>query len=93
MTTPDALLTMWITFTVLACAGVCAVLVWAVRSGQFSDQNRARSLPLASGIPAAGEDSLPSRGLFSPPLAGPSESPARSPDARRSIAGGPHVPS
>jgi len=50
--TPQAaLLTVWVTFTVVALLGIVAALVWAVRSGQFSGQDRARHLPLESGIP------------------------------------------
>ena len=41
----------WITFTVAALIGLCAVLVWAVRSRQFSNQDEARYLPLRSRIP------------------------------------------
>jgi nitrogen fixation-related uncharacterized protein len=47
-----AQLFIWTGFTVLFIAVACAVLVWAVRSGQFSRQDRARHLPLRSGIPA-----------------------------------------
>jgi nitrogen fixation-related uncharacterized protein len=46
------LVAMWISFTVLALAGIAAVLVWAVRSRQFRDQDRARYLALNSGIPS-----------------------------------------
>jgi len=54
MTPANALLIMWLTFTACAVLGVCGILVWAVRSRQFSRQNRARYLPLLSGIPSAG---------------------------------------
>jgi nitrogen fixation-related uncharacterized protein len=47
------LLTMWIAFTVIAVAGIVAVLVWAVRSRQFRDQDRARYLALWSGTEEA----------------------------------------
>jgi nitrogen fixation-related uncharacterized protein len=51
-TTPQAaLLILWVTFTVVAVLGIVAALVWAVRTGQFSGQDRARHLPLQSGIP------------------------------------------
>ena len=52
MDTPsnDALLIMWITFTGVAALGVIGVLIWAVRSRQFSNQDHARYLPLSSGI-------------------------------------------
>jgi len=47
------LLYLWIAFTALAVIGISAILVWAVRSGQFGDQERARSLPLVSNVPIA----------------------------------------
>ena len=47
----EALLVMWVTFAVVALGGIAAVLVWAVRSRQFSGQERARYLALQSGIP------------------------------------------
>lgn len=50
---PDALLTMWLVFSGMAILGVSGVLVWAVRSRQFFNQDRARYLPLTSGIPEA----------------------------------------
>jgi cbb3-type cytochrome oxidase maturation protein len=53
MTDPNvALIIVWVTFAVLMLAAIVAVLVWAVRSRQFADQDRARYLPLESGIPA-----------------------------------------
>ena len=45
------LLAVWISFTVLALSGIIVVFVWAVRARQFSDQDRARHLPLRSNIP------------------------------------------
>jgi len=45
------LLILWTTVTVVALLGLIAVLVWAVRTRQFSNQDRARYLPLESGIP------------------------------------------
>ena len=51
MNQENSLLLVWVTFTVVALAGVLAVFVWAVRSRQFSDQDRARYLPLVSGVP------------------------------------------
>ena len=47
----DALLIMWLTFTMMATLGIIAIMIWAVRSRQFSQQDRARYLPLKSGIP------------------------------------------
>ena len=48
------LLYLWLTFTALALLGIAGVLVWAVRSGQFSDQRRARWLPLLRDDAASG---------------------------------------
>jgi cbb3-type cytochrome oxidase subunit 3 len=45
------LLILWITFTAVALTGAVAVLVWATRTKQFSNQDEARYLPLKSGIP------------------------------------------
>jgi nitrogen fixation-related uncharacterized protein len=50
----NALIMMWVAFTVVALAGVIAVFVWAVRSRQFTNQDQARYLPLHSGIPSDG---------------------------------------
>ena len=51
MMADSGLLIIWITFTVAALVGLSAVLVWAVRSRQFSNQDDARYLPLRSGVP------------------------------------------
>jgi nitrogen fixation-related uncharacterized protein len=48
-----ALLAVWICFTVFALIGIIVVFGWAVRARQFSDQDRARHLPLRSNIPPA----------------------------------------
>ena len=78
MTSADALLIMWLAFTAAAVLGVSGVLVWAVRSRQFSDQDRARYLPLDSG----------------PPPDGPGADAQRpSPRVPRPSPGGEHVPS
>ena len=45
------LLILFVTFTGVALAGMAAVLVWAARTRQFSNQDEARYLPLKSGIP------------------------------------------
>ena len=45
---------MWLGFLALMIACVAAFFLWAIRKGQFSKQDRARYLPLQSGIPAAG---------------------------------------
>jgi cbb3-type cytochrome oxidase maturation protein len=42
---------MWIGFLVLMSSGIAVFFVWAVRNGQFSNQDRARYLPLMSRIP------------------------------------------
>lgn len=46
------LLILWITFSGLAAVAVAAILIWAARTRQFSEQDRARYLALSSGIPA-----------------------------------------
>ena len=51
MTVGGVLLVMWIVFAAIAILGITAVLVWAVRTRQFADQDRARYLPLRSGVP------------------------------------------
>ena len=92
-TTPDtALLVMWLTFTAAAVLGVSGVLVWAVRSRQFSNQERARHLPLMSGIPA--EAPTATQGASRPCLKGSGDSSPRPPtlDPRHASPGGPHVP-
>ena len=55
------LLILWITFTSVALMGVIAVLVWAAREKQFSNQDAARYLPLKSGIPPAAQRSADQR--------------------------------
>jgi nitrogen fixation-related uncharacterized protein len=44
----------WIGFLALMIVSITAILVWAVRSRQFADQERARYLALDGGSPAAG---------------------------------------
>jgi nitrogen fixation-related uncharacterized protein len=67
----SALLVAWVALAAVAIAGIVAVLVWAVRTGQFANQDRARYLPLESGIPDGGIAGVPpARGegiLPSPP--------------------------
>jgi nitrogen fixation-related uncharacterized protein len=46
-----AFLAMWLGFLAVMIAAITMALVWAVRSRQFSNQDRARYLPLKSGIP------------------------------------------
>ncbi|MGO8706003.1 MAG: hypothetical protein ACLQVA_19545 [Candidatus Brocadiia bacterium] len=45
------LLILFVTMTSVALAAMAAVLVWAARARQFSNQDEARYLPLKSGIP------------------------------------------
>jgi cbb3-type cytochrome oxidase maturation protein len=40
------LLTIWILYAIIGVTIFSALFVWAVRSGQFRDQERARHLPL-----------------------------------------------
>jgi cbb3-type cytochrome oxidase maturation protein len=51
MTPEIALILIWATFLILSCLAAIAVFLWAIRSGQFGDQERARSLPLHARIP------------------------------------------
>jgi cbb3-type cytochrome oxidase maturation protein len=51
MSYSNAFLAMWIGFAAITMAGVGAALWWAIKSGQFKDSDRARYLPLMSGIP------------------------------------------
>jgi nitrogen fixation-related uncharacterized protein len=53
--TQAGFLVLWIAFTVIALGGIIAVLVWAVRARQFSDQDHARYLPLESKRPGSDE--------------------------------------
>ncbi|GAW68207.1 hypothetical protein GPEL0_01f4442 [Geoanaerobacter pelophilus] len=48
---------MWIGFLLLMSTALGAVFVWAIRSGQFSNQQRARYLALEAAIPD--EEQLP----------------------------------
>ena len=45
------LLILFVTLSGAALAAMVAVLVWAARTKQFSNQDEARYLPLRSGIP------------------------------------------
>ncbi|GFO67644.1 hypothetical protein GMLC_12230 [Geomonas limicola] len=44
---------MWLGFLVLMLICIASFFLWAIRRNQFTDQDRARYLPLMSGIPAA----------------------------------------
>jgi cbb3-type cytochrome oxidase maturation protein len=59
MTSPfdgTAFVLMWIGFLLLMSSGIVLFFLWAVRAGQFTDQERARHLALTSGIPPAEAD-------------------------------------
>ena len=43
----------WILLTATGILSSIAVFIWALRAGQFSDQGRARYLPLGDGFPNA----------------------------------------
>jgi nitrogen fixation-related uncharacterized protein len=45
-----AFLALWFGFLLIMIIAITAALVWAVRSRQFANQDRARYLPLDSGI-------------------------------------------
>lgn len=47
----EAFLFIWIGFLLLMTGGIASFFLWGIRAGQFSDQDRARYLPLESGIP------------------------------------------
>ena len=47
------LLTIWVLYAIIGVTLFSALFVWAVRSGQFRDQQRARRLPLE--CPESGE--------------------------------------
>ena len=40
------LVTMWLLYSALGAAIFVALFLWAIRAGQFRDQDRARRLPL-----------------------------------------------
>lgn len=46
---------MWLGFLLLMICSVSTFFLWAIRKGQFSQQDRARYLALQSGIPSAAE--------------------------------------
>ena len=54
-----ALLILFVTMTSVALVAMVAVLVWAARTKQFSNQDAARYLPLKSGIPEAAQRGEP----------------------------------
>jgi hypothetical protein len=51
----NRLLIIWCAFTALSVLALIPVIIWAIRSGQFSNNTAAKYLPLKSGVP---EDSV-----------------------------------
>jgi cbb3-type cytochrome oxidase maturation protein len=45
----------WAAFVFLVFAAITIAILWAAKTGQFDDQDRARYLPLMSGIPEENE--------------------------------------
>lgn len=45
----------WVGFLLLMSCGIGVFFLWGIRTGQFADQDRARYLPLQSGIPPVEE--------------------------------------
>jgi nitrogen fixation-related uncharacterized protein len=41
----------WLVITGLIVLGLIPIIIWAIKTRQFSEQDRARHLPLQSGIP------------------------------------------
>jgi len=59
---PDkALILIWTGFMIVGVSAASAILLWAIRTGQFGDQERARSLPLMAEVPA--EDGREEKGV------------------------------
>lgn len=56
MSQSSYLLLVWVTMAALSAAGLAAVLIWAVRSRQFQDQDHARYLALEGDLPPKAED-------------------------------------
>ncbi len=51
------LLIVWCTFTAVMVMALIPVIIWAIRSGQFSNNATAKYLPLKSGIPEKDKES------------------------------------
>jgi cbb3-type cytochrome oxidase maturation protein len=61
MTAQESLLVLWVIAAAIGVAGGSAVLVWAVRRRQFSDQDRARYLPFLGETPQPPRAEAPPR--------------------------------
>ncbi len=46
----SAIVYLWVSFKIISTLGVAAVLFWAIKSGKYRDQDRARYLALRSQI-------------------------------------------
>ena len=55
----DSLMLSWLVEAALGLAAIALVIIWAVKTGQFSDQDRARYLPLHSDRPLDSEENAP----------------------------------
>ena len=53
----NRLLIVWCTFTILSVIALIPVIIWAIRSGQFANNDAAQRLPLKSRIPDDNEES------------------------------------
>jgi cbb3-type cytochrome oxidase maturation protein len=59
MSNATTLIVMWAAVAVVGIGGATLALVWAVRSRQFSDQDRARRLPLDETSPSREDKRVP----------------------------------
>lgn len=53
----NRLLLVWFTFSILMIMALIPIIIWAVRSGQFSNNERARFLPFDENISPELKDS------------------------------------
>ena len=60
-----AVLIAWLVFAGISLAGLTLVLVWAIRTGQFKNQDRARYLALDCGTPQDDECKPPPQSALS----------------------------
>ena len=51
MNSDMTLMMIWIGFLVVGCTAAGSLFFWGIRTRQFGDQERARSLPLEAAIP------------------------------------------
>ncbi len=55
---------LWIVLIIVTLVASIGLFIWAFRSGQFSEQGRARYLPLREGPPDLKEAHLPAKELY-----------------------------